>query len=43
MGDRLAAVQESALNRYQQLSPYLPALFFTGGFFFDLLTPGADR
>ena len=40
MGDRLAAVQESALGRYQQLSPYLPALFFTGGFFFDILTLG---
>ena len=40
MGNRLAAVQESALNRYQQLSPYLPALFFTGGFFFDILTLG---
>jgi hypothetical protein len=40
MGERLAAVQESALSRYRQLSPYLPALFFSGGFFFDILTLG---
>ena len=39
-GKRLAAVQESALGHYRALSPYLPALFFTGGFFFDILTLG---
>ena len=36
----LAALQESAKDHVQRIQPYLPAVFFAGGFVFDLFTLG---
>lgn len=33
-------VKETALSHFQELSPYLPAIFFSGGFVFDMATLG---
>ena len=36
----LDSVQERVIEQYKHLSPYLPAIFFIGGFFFDIATLG---
>jgi hypothetical protein len=40
MMSRLTQVQDAALNQFQEIKPYLPALFFAGGFVFDIFTLG---
>ncbi len=40
MISRLTQVQDATLNRVQEIKPYIPALFFAGGFVFDLFTLG---
>ncbi len=36
----LDTAKEKALGHYKEISPYLPAIFFSGGFVFDMATLG---
>ncbi len=37
---KIEIIKTAVMSQYQQLSPYMPAMFFSGGFVFDVATLG---